>query len=269
MEKAESKAPKARFALSRISPRTRAIALRAAVIALFMVTIGAAFGIGAYLTLRFQVSVPEISVPDLARLDFADAEARAESLRLRVEIAGRRHDPTLPAGKVLEQMPQAGNATKPGRTIKLIVSEGAETAAVPDMATSSLRRAQLALRAEGLSVQNSASVNHPSVELGRVVAQQPPAGASVLPGGGVSLLLSAGPERRAYVMPSLSGRDARQVREALERAGFRRVRLRAASGGRVSSGMRVVRQRPEPGRRVTVDDRILLDVGVLSLSEAP
>lgn len=70
-------------------------------------------------------------------------------------------------------------------------------------------------------------------------------------------------------MPALTGRDAREVRDALERAGFRRIRLRAASGGRVSSGMSVVRQRPEPGRRVTVDDRILLDVGVLSLSEAP
>lgn len=269
MEEAESQASKAPRVLAWIPPRARGPALRALAILVALGTLGAAFGIGAYLTLRFQVSVPEISVPDLVRMDYSDAEARADALRLRVEVAGRRHDRTLPAGKVLEQMPQAGNATKPGRTIKLILSEGTETAAVPDMAASSLRRAQLALRAEGLSIANSASVNHPRVELGRVVAQQPEAGSSVLPGGGVSLLLSAGPERRAYVMPALTGRDAREVRDALERAGFRRIRLRAASGGRVSSGMSVVRQRPEPGRRVTVDDRILLDVGVLSLSEAP
>jgi serine/threonine-protein kinase len=166
---------------------------------------------------------------------------------------------------VLEQFPEPGHSTKAGRTVKLIVSKGARTAVVPDMAGSSQRRAQLAVRASRLEIRETASVNHPRVPLGRVIAQDPPPGAERFPGDPVSLLLSAGPAHHAFVMPALTGTTVADARRMLERAGFTRIRVRCPECEGDDRRSRIRDQRPLPGERVTTDDRVVLSAGPWSM----
>jgi serine/threonine-protein kinase len=224
------------------------------------VTLGLSFGIGAYLTLRAAVTVPEVAVPELVDRDVVEAQALLSDLGLDPQVAGRRFAPDAPEGKVLEQFPPPGTSTKPGRPVRLVVSLGQAKAMVPALSGSSLRRAQLALRGRDLGLQAVGSVHHPEVDLGRVLAQHPPAETEGFPGDDVSLLLSAGPEPRAYVMPQLVGRTLGMVRHALQQVGFRRIRVQSVGAGDPPPGSRVIAQLPEPGFRVTVDERIVIKV---------
>lgn len=219
-------------------------------------TLGGAFGLGAWLTLRVAVRrSPEVTVPNLAGVD---AERAAQALRavgLAPEISGRRYDPKQAEGTVLTQMPPAGSSTRPGRPVRLIVSLGARRAAVPDLSGSSQARAQLALRGAGLAPAAVVAVPAGGVPAGRVIGQHPPGGTEAGPGDGVALLVGAGPPPRAFVMPDLAGWPIARAAGALERAGFRRVRTEGTPGAPVGG------QQPKAGFAVRADDPIVLTAG--------
>ncbi len=223
-------------------------------------TLGLCFGAGAWFTLRWAVQVPDIALPDLSRLDREVAEDRLRELGLVPVHGGARFDAELPQGKVLEHFPPPGTRTRPGRSVRLIFSEGAERALVPELTGSSLRRARLALRGAGLKVGLTSAVSHPEIGLGRVVAQNPPAGTEAYPGDTVTLLVSEGPPDRGLVMPSLVGLAVDVARGRLSGAGIRRIEVDAPNG-RGRSAQRVVGQRPLPGERLHRDDRVRLLVG--------
>ncbi len=224
---------------------------------LLLATTGLVFALAFWGTLRVTVRSPDVRVPAVVDLDDQVAEARLRALGLVPRIVSHRYDATRPEGKVLEQVPPAGNRTKPGREVRLVVSLGPERAIVPDLRRGSLRRAQIALAAAGLRIGTTASVPHPSIPLGRVIAQDPPPGTVCFPGDGVSLLLSAGAPRAARVMPLLEGVSWGRARRALEGAGLRRVRYRGIED-RAPEDALVIAQDPRPGSRVDPDDRVVL-----------
>jgi len=223
-------------------------------------SLGLVFLGATWLTLSWAVRSPDVTLPDLTRLDVDAGEKEAERLGLRPQIASRRYDEQEPAGKILAQYPVPGSRTKPGRPVHLVVSLGPERAVVPDLRGSSQRRAQLALRAAGLSVADDASVPHPSTSRGRVICQTPVPGTEGFPGDRVSLLVSAGPRERAIVMPSLTGWSVASARRWLRAAGIRRISTGDAAES-VAPSQRVTDQRPGPGSRVGPQTPITLVAG--------
>ncbi len=220
-------------------------------------TLGLAFATGVYFTLRAAVSRPELVVPDVVDLDGEEARAELAAQGLEVMVTGSRHDANVPAGKVLEQFPLAGTRTKRGRPVRLVLSLGPARAVVPQVTGMSVRGAQLALRAAGLRLRHTANVPSATVPIGRVIAQDPPPGTEGYPGDQVALLLSSGPPERAFVMPELVGRTWGDVRERLERSGFRRIRARRAGSPDESAATdTITSQWPRPGHRVTAGDRL-------------
>lgn len=222
------------------------------------------FAAGTWMTLKFTVQVPEVKLPKLVGNDLIAAESQLRALGLVPQITGHRFDAELPAGRVLEQFPPRGARTKAGRPVRLVISQGAERALVPELKGSSLRRAQLALRAVGLRVEQSSSAPSSIVGLGRVMAQNPAPGSEGYPGDGVSLLLSAGPAERAFVMPTLVGWQERAAKKLMRKAGVRRL----SSTHEVRGSERIVSHQPAPGSRVGPDDRVLLEPGPVFLSRA-
>lgn len=224
-----------------------------ATVACLMLSLGLAFGVSAYLTLRWSVSSPEVAVPDLRNQPLANVKLQLESRGLVFEVTARRFDADQPEGDVVEQFPDPGARIKPGQRVRVVVSRGPEKAMVPALAGSSLRRATLALHAAKLERGLTAAVHHDTVELGRVVAQTVPPGAGIFPGDDVSLLVSAGPRPEAWVMPDLRGRPLAVAREVFERLGMRRVRL---SPPDAPAHALVEGQYPTAGSRVTAEDRV-------------
>ncbi len=232
--------------------------------ALLLASLGLFFSGAAWWTLRSAVRVPEVGIPDLSGLDAEVAAARLKRLGLPSEVAARRFDARQPEGDVIDHTPAAGARTKPGRVVRLVVSLGPERVAVPDLAGLTLRTAKLSLNAFKLRVRLTSEIYDARVPEGRVVAQNPAAGTVGYPGDSVSLLVSRGRRRPDYVMPSLIGRQAAAARRSLESAGIRRIRTRGAVESPLA---RVLRQVPQPGYRVSADERVILDLGLVAVGE--
>ncbi len=223
-------------------------------------TVLACFGGGFWLALRLSVrQTPSVRVPLLVGRETADAEQLLRTWGLVPEIAGKRHDPKQPEGRIIAQVPAAGASTRPGRAVRLIVSLGSQRVAVPDLLGSNQNRALLALRAAGLAQGSVARAPEPGVPAGRIVGQQPRAGADASPGDRVDLLVGAGTGPVLYVMPDLVGRPAASTVAALSRHGFARVRVVGAGG--LLPGPTVTAQSPAPGSPVAPQDPVTLTAG--------
>src|SRR5439155_19397257 len=107
----------------RPGPRTGCFGrlLRMTVVALGMAAVGA---IGLYVTLLVSSRGKEVVVPNLVDMTADEARAAASERRLGIEVGGRRPDPRVGEGRVLEQEPAEGSRTRPGRTVGVAVSLG-------------------------------------------------------------------------------------------------------------------------------------------------
>ncbi len=225
--------------------------------ALFAGSLALVFGLAAWFTLRASVRfVSELTVPSVVGSDQAEAMARLRALGLHPQVTGRRADPARPAGKVLDQFPAAGSRSKPGRPVRLVLSSGPEKTTVPDLAGSSVSRAQLALRRAGMVLGTTSRAPHPREGAGRILAHHPPAGGDGSTGQAIAVLVSAGRTPRAFVMPDFVGRPAATAVRSLEGLGFRSIAI--GGPGDLRPGAVVAEQRPPVGSRVTATTRITL-----------
>jgi beta-lactam-binding protein with PASTA domain len=131
---------------------------------------------------------------------------------------------------------------------------------VPDLGGLSVRQAGIALQKEKLEPGTVSRAHHGRVARGEVVAQSPPQGASLSEGARVNLLVSLGPEPRAWVLPDLVGRPLREVESLLSRYGMRLGERTFLLDRSVLPGT-VLRHEPRPAA-VSSGQRV--DVGVLA-----
>jgi serine/threonine-protein kinase len=102
-------------------------------------------------------------------------------------------------------------------TVRRTVSGG--DVLVPDVTQLAAAEAEAALRTQGLLLETAGERNDPLVEPGRVLAQEPPAGASIKRGRKVKVILSLGVKGGA--IPDLRGSAARSAQIALQQQGLR------------------------------------------------
>ena len=204
---------------------------------------------------RFIHGQSEVQVPDLTNLTLDQAERQVAAQRLQISRAGERFDPSVPSGFILSQDPPAGTPVRGRHRVLVTVSLGEEFSSVPAVAGETQRAAGVMIERVGLESSGVTRVYSDEVGEGLVVDSDPPP-ETVLPrGGSVGLLLSAGMDKEAFVMPDLLGHELSGVRRQLEALGFR-VSMPAGSG---ASGP-VVYQDPPAGSRVALETSITLRV---------
>ena len=128
-----------------------------------------------------------IDVPDLRGGTLESARATAEELGLVVDVAERRYDDDVPEGVVITQRPDPGSVLFAGDAVEVVVSDGPEPFAVPNVEGETEERATAILQQAGLvvSVQYVDTI-FPHRE-GKVDAQDPPPGSEVRPGDEVTI----------------------------------------------------------------------------------
>ena len=215
--------------------------LRAGLILAGMAVAAAA---GMYAIMLFTIRGNEVVVPDLTRMTQAEAEAAAGKHQLLVVVAGTRVEPRVAEGQVFEQDPPAGSRTRPHRTIRVLLSQAAESLQVPGLVGSPVRKAQLTLEQMGLRVGDIAFVPSYDQPPDGVLAQRPAAGALRQKGDKVDLLVSRGAQERVYVMPALRGLEVEKATAILKDAGVRVGVSRRPSGG-THPGLVLDQQPPE------------------------
>jgi len=213
----------------------------------------------AVLTMRVVLTSRDVAVPSLAGRVLADATVLAAHRGLALRVEGRRHDPDVPAERIVAQEPPPGATLKAHRAVRVWVSLGPRRVSVPPVEGESARTARIALEQSGVPVDRVVEIEDRAAE-GTVLVQRPPPGEADLSEGGASLLVSRGPGGASYyVMPDLIGREAAAVLAALQAAGLKVSDVRYRTYPGVAPGI-VLRQTPPAGHPVSPRAALGLDV---------
>ena len=141
----------------------------------------------------------------------------------------------MPAGSIVSWQVQgnaslvAGAQVLPGTVIEVVVSQGPEPRPAPDLGNLTLDEATAALDALQLEIAQGEDEFSGTIEVGRVVSQDPPPTTPVDRGGTVTVRISKGPDLVAF--PDLAGQTYPQALETLQGAGFTEKSLLGTTEG--------------------------------------
>lgn len=225
---------------------------------LLTVALLVAAGISTVTTMRAILSSQEVVVPSLLEKRIPEAGALAARRGLLLRVEGKKHDPKVPADRIVAQEPGSGSTLKSHRSIRVWTSLGPRRLRLPGVEGTSLRTARLDMDQAQVPVRRVVEVND-AAEEGTVLVQQPPAGDTDSLEEGVSLLVSRGRGGTDYLMPDLIGRKAEIVLDDLRRAGLKVSEIRYRSYPGVAPGI-VLRQVPAAGHRVSPRSAVSVDI---------
>ena len=216
-------------------------------------------GLAFCVAFRAERRVNVVTVPDWTGKPLARATADAGALGLVLETAGQRHDPGVPVDGIVQQDPQAGAVVRRGRTVRVTLSLGGETIAVPDVVRHPARQEEAEIRRMGLEPGVETRVTVSDVPEGQVIAQWPVPGTTSLNGERVHRLVSEGPRVPRWVMPDLTGRPLREAQDWITLCGFRAGPVRRMPSPGKAPGT-VLGQQPLAGWPVGPRDVVELTV---------
>ncbi len=196
---------------------------------------------------------PDVTVPSLAGMTCAQAEAALQSTHFQSVCAPGAYNDNIQAGVLdLWSIGSTQNPTKApyGATITLVPSLGHSPATVPSIPTSyTYQQAQAALQAVGLTAtQNPES--SPTVPSGQVISTSPASGASAPYGSAVTVNVSTGPP--TTTVPNVLQDTVSQATTALQTAGL------TVSGVSGSPNNNVVGTQPSIGSTVPTGSSVQL-----------
>jgi eukaryotic-like serine/threonine-protein kinase len=132
-----------------------------------------------------------ISIPGLTGLTLDQATAKAKAAKLQVVNGGTRAAPD-PKGTVIDQSPKGGDFSGQHK-VTLVTSSGPAPVDVPNIINAPWADAKQALDTAGLIyAPNPPSEHDETIEAGRVLRVDPPAGRPVAPDASVNVVLSSG-----------------------------------------------------------------------------
>ncbi len=173
---------------------------------------------GAAVNLLASLGPQLAMVPDVAGTPQSDAQTAIIGAGFTVGTVTQSYSLTVAAGSVISQDPAAGTLAPPDAAVNLIVSQGLQPVAVPNVVGMSQADAQAAILAAGFSVGNVVQGSSATVPAGLVMGQNPVAGAMALPGAAVELAVSQGPQPVA--VPNVVGRTQSDAQAVITGAGF-------------------------------------------------
>lgn len=206
------------------------------------------FGVGA---LNKSQGEKMISLPNVVGLTPEAAQAQLVGFVVTLQHA---HSPTMPTGRVIDQVPVEATKVKKGTAVVLTISDGVGDATVPsDLIGMSLSDARASLAAAGLVIAQTQAV--PSDKPQGTVLKVTPDGGSILPSGsGVTLQIASGDVE----VPLLIGLQEIPARTVLAQAGFL---VRALDGTDISQPAGVVlAQAPEAGTTQTIGSTVTITI---------
>jgi serine/threonine-protein kinase len=214
----------------------------------------------AAVAMRLATTSRDVVVPTVTgkTVNEAGGILMSNGLNLKVEES-RRPNPTVPAGQILSQDPQAGAKTRRERSVKVWVSGGPRAATVPALVGESERTAQMRAQQDGLNVASLAEIRSADYTAGTVVAQNPAPKQTTPAGAQVALLVNRGERGVTYVMPDLIGVNGDRAADLLRSRGFRVSVVGDHPYPGVPAGI-VLRQSPQGGFQIGPSDPISLEV---------
>jgi len=208
-----------------------------------------------------------VAVPDVVGTIQAVAQSAITNAGLMVGAITEEYSDTVDAEYVISQTPAGGARVGSGSLVHLVVSRGIppeDHVTVPDVVGMTQSGAEEEIISSGLTLGTVTEENSDSVDTGRVIRQQPAAGASVNPGDTVNLVVSRGVETDTEV-PNVVDMPLSDAEVVLDAVGL--------TVGTVTEGYsdsvpldHVISQEPLPGANVARGSAVQF---VVSLGVAP
>lgn len=189
-------------------------------LALLLLVLLAVALVSALTAMRFAIHGREVAVPKLVGMTPAEAERTALASGLQMEVERQYYSPSVPEGRIMSQVPEAGTKVRHGWQLRVAQSLGPQRVAIPDITGQTARAAEINIQRRGLEIGDVANIQLPGANSDQVLAQSPPPNASGVSTPHISLLLSGTANPQAYVMPSLVGRPLAGVTQILQQAGM-------------------------------------------------
>ncbi len=213
-------------------------------------------------TLTVSLGSVTVTVPNVVGLTQAAAETAITDGGLTVGTVTTATSPTVPAGDVISQEPEAEASVAPESAVTFVVSLGSAVS-VPDVVGQLQTQAATTLTSAGLVVGTVTQVNSaaPATE---VLTQSPAAGTSVALGSTVTLEVSAGP----VTVPGVVGFTQAAAEAAITGPGLVVGTVSTATSDSMPAGL-VISQTPAAGTSVAPGSAVNLVVSLGSAVSVP
>jgi len=156
-------------------------------------------------------------VPPVLAKTQAQAEKRLSEAGLDLGTVRHAYSDTVARGTVISSDPQPGTRIRDNARVSITLSDGPETAQVPDLEGRTLAAARERLKKSGLEPGMVTRDFSDSVPKGSVISTDPGAGTKRHAGSAIALTVSKG---SAVDVPDVTGEDLSNARSDLEGAGF-------------------------------------------------
>jgi serine/threonine-protein kinase len=206
---------------------------------------------GATVTVTISGGKGTLPVPDVIGQSQENAEQSLKTLGFKTSVKQAFSD-SVPEGDVISVSPEVGKQATRGRTITLTVSKGRAGVVVPGVVGNTADGATKMIQDAGLQAQitEKEDKNPP----GTVIAQNPPKGATVQPGGTVQITVA---KARPNV-PDVTGASVEDATRTLEDAGYK---VKTTERDDPNNVGRVIGQSPAPNTPRSTGGTITIAIG--------
>lgn len=178
-------------------------------------------GASAYLTLTLVIESEEtVVVPDLENKNAIAVLERLSDLGLNTKVKGSEYSTDIPLHHVIYQDPKPGTMIKKDRDVKVVLSKGPKTFAVPNLVNIPRQQAEVIIANNDLKCGVVSKSFSQSTKKNFVIAHTPKAGSKIRRNESINLLISRGPRPAEYVMPDLIGIDLEEAVQIIEKYGL-------------------------------------------------
>ncbi len=212
------------------------------------------FAGSAWATSFFLGRAPTKVVPDLIGMSLKEAKRELAKNKLKHEVDATVFDKTVPAGRIIEQTPEADKKLASGSVVSLTVSKGRDLVTVPDLSSRFLNDGMQELSRLGLDVGSIQRDYNDTVSDDYIISHEPAANARVAKGTTVKLLVSKGP--RPLKVPYLIEKTAGEARSSLLAIGLV-MQEQEENDDEVATG-RIIRQDPAQGVQIEKGSTVIV-----------
>ncbi|OPY71903.1 MAG: PASTA domain protein [Syntrophorhabdus sp. PtaU1.Bin002] len=177
------------------------------------------FGLTTYLTIDILLRTGDIVVcPDIRGKTVEEAREMAKSVGLSLVVMRYENRNDVPYNHVTVQKPEANIATRKGRIVHVIVSEGPQLTEVPILTGRPLQEAEGILKEKKLELGRVIEIPHTAV--GKIIAQMPKGGEKSLEGKEVIIFVGSN-TNKYYLMPDVRKVELAELQDEMDAKGIK------------------------------------------------
>ena len=227
----------------------------ALIVAIFLIVFIASIGIT--LGVLNSGKPKDILLPNFTNLTLDEAKAKAEEVKLNLNVSEEKYDVQIEEGKIISQDPkyQPNYTVKEGSTVNVVVSKGQEIVKVTKLVGKTKDEARKELKDLGLEMEIE-EVNSDDVEPGIVIEQDKQEGEEVLAGTKIKLKVSLGIEK--VEVPNLTGLSEDEAKAKITEAKLKWIRTDKIKDS--GNGTGVVEQNISPKSMVDKNTEISITI---------